>query len=145
MQGILPDNELKNYILAQLHVMKSFTSGQIHALIEPHILHGYKAWKRYKFWRYKFNYMMRKEKVHVEIKASEMQIKNELNKTKEFLEDKEFEEEKMFEWVKCKKVSPYFIILSSNIDESNFPIDLDFYRNSITPGIEEYFRKLFPK
>lgn len=148
-KGLLTsDKEYYIYILAQLQMLKLMKEGEIHALIEPQILVGDKAWKRWKIWKIKYDKKLNEIKNSTEmgLVTSERQIKIELKRTLEFLSKKDYSsitKEEFERWASSKKISPYYVILSPFAKKFITKFDYELYRPSITPKIEEFFRKEF--
>src|SRR5690606_14926726 len=59
-KGLLDIKDIKNYIKAQVQVMKGITDGRSHADVAPQILAGPKAWTRWKMWQSRHNRDMAK-------------------------------------------------------------------------------------
>lgn len=148
-KGLLnSDKEYYIYILAQLQIMKLMKEGEIHALIEPQILVGDKAWKRWKIWKKKYDKKINEIKDYrdVGLVTSERQIKIELKRTLEFLSKKDYsliKKEDFERWASTKQISPYYVILSPFAKKFITEFDNELYRPSITPKIEEFFKKEF--
>jgi len=154
-KGILKDSELPLYVRAQLQILKSIREGEVHALIEPHCLVGEKAWKRWKIWKYKYQKAMNKIERLEEISTKAPKIIVELNKTMEFLEPRgclsedEFKSnlQSMTLWASLGQISYFYVVLSPWIKKflpaDHFEFDHVYYRSSITPQVEEHFRKKF--
>lgn len=163
--GLIPDDQYKFYVLAQIRSLKMISDGKVHALIEPGCLVGEKAWRRWKLWKYRFEKQLTKisnEGEIKDIKAVDSQILAEFTRTKNFFttnfgetfgpEDvKKFIENKdIIKWVAFSKVSPFYLLLSPLIKksfsdiENSFSVDVDFYQNSITPEVETAFKEFFP-
>jgi hypothetical protein len=164
-QGIIPDEEYKLYVLAQLHIMKHANPSGIYARIDPAILCGDKAWKRWKVW--KRIYDQKKQQYLGEntekITARKAKIEQELNNTKKFFFEKyggapSYEQVRqamydhsMIRWVTIDMVSPYYILMSPFVSRSLegrglddfFLFDLNVYRGSITPEIRDLFCQIF--
>jgi hypothetical protein len=151
-KGLLEEKEYKNYITSQLHVYKSMV--EQYARIDPIILCGPKAWKRWKYWSYLYKkQQMIIETQDVEIKAIPSNVIREIKATRKFLFDK-FDGVPTFEalvenvsdfhvWIGTGRISPYYVILSpyvSRLEIQIFPIELGIYRQSITPEIEKIFK-----
>lgn len=161
--GLIPDDEYKLYIYAQIDLLKNLGDGKAHALIEPVCLVGEKAWIRWKVWKKKY------DKAHLihnnqgdtsDITAGFNHVLSELNNTKEFLvsqmgEDYEIKivenikNTNLFKWVAFAKVSPYYLVLSpiiaKNIQnlEGTFSFEIEIYKRSITKKIWEEFKIIF--
>ena len=166
-QGILQDAEYRLYILAQLHVLKNVSATDIHARIDPGILCGDKAWKRWKMWKRLYDQKKKEQELDVSvasISSSRSKIESELNRTKKFFFEKynreptyqqiyqAMHDHTMIRWVTIDRVSPYYVLLSPYVTrsleqrglEEFFLFDLGVYRESITPEIEDAFRSVFP-
>jgi hypothetical protein len=158
MQGVLKDSEIQLYIRAQIQILKSIRQGQIHALIEPHCLVGEKAWTRWKIWKYKHQKILAKALTSedIEISTSKAKIKVELKKTIDFLKKRDcisldglMQNSKNIErWVKNGELSCFYIILSPWIrrifgDLEVFDFDKIYYRSSISPEVEKFFKETF--
>lgn len=157
-KGILNDNEFPLYIKAQLQILKAIKEGDVHALIEPHCLVGENAWKRWKIWKYKYNKKINRiptsEEANVSIKNSK--IKNELKDTLDFLQKMNCvcfssvleKQEQIIRWAHNRQISYFYIILSPWInkifdDLTQFNFDLIYYRSSVSPIIEDFFKNTF--
>jgi len=154
-KGIFKEKDYKLYILAQLQILRLAKEGNIHALIEPQILVGEKAWKRWKIWKRIYDKKINKIKNSQElgILTSESKIKIELKSTLLFLKNNNCLHKDYFSkninnikrWIKTGKISPYYVVLSpvmvDIINEIDF--DISMYRPSITPNLEKYFRQEF--
>ena len=163
-QGLIPDNQYRFYVLAQIRSLQLMSDGKVHALIEPGCLVGEKAWRRWKIWKYRFE----KEAVQTtnkgdttEIKAVDSSILAEFQRTKNFFTtnfgenygkadvQKSIENKDIIRWAAFSKVSPYYLILSPLIKskfsdiENSFSIDVDFYKRAITPDVEAVFKEMF--
>jgi hypothetical protein len=157
IKNIIPDDEIKLYVKAQLQILKLISDGKIHSLIEPQILVGDKAWKRWKLWKKSYDKKMRRhlEYEQLGITTSPSKIKIILNKDYEFLNKNNCNEienfinkvkDKTFEtWVANGQISPYYVILSPYVSKhfENNVIDATLYRPSITPDIEVFFKEKF--
>lgn len=155
IKNIIPDNEIKFYVKAQLQILKLINDGKIHSLIEPQILVGDKAWKRWKIWKKSYDKKMKKhffyEQLGIETNFSKIKIL--LDKDYEFLNKNNCQdlkiynqkiEDKSFErWISTKQISPYYVILSPrNLSLINL-IDVKMYRPSINLEVENYFKEKF--
>lgn len=162
--GLLPDNEYKFYVLAQITTLKSISDGKVHAMIEPQCLCGPKAWIRWLMWKGKFNKQVKKISNAgdtSDIKAINTKINIELKRTRNFLEtnfgkdytNKEiksaYDSGDLIKWLAFSKVSPYYIVLSpfiaqlSNNLEKDFSIDAEFYNKSVNEGVKTLFKEMF--
>ena len=83
---VIPDKEYKLYILAQLHVLRLQNDGKVHALIDPFILVGDKAWKRWKLWRKYYIKQLEKPRTEeeLEIQEKKSRVLINLDRTKKF-------------------------------------------------------------
>ncbi len=163
--GLIPDDQYKFYVLAQIRSLKMISDGTVHALIEPGCLVGDKAWRRWKIWKYKFEKQSTKslfEGDSSDIKAVDSQIAADFKRTRNFFATnfgeaygrKEVEgaiaSKDIIKWAAFSKVSPYYLIISPLIKnnftdiENSFSIDVDFYRKAITPEIKAVFKEMFP-
>lgn len=156
-KGIIEDKEIPFYIKAQIQILKSINQGQIHALIEPHCLVGEKAWRRWKFW--KNIYLKKIKKIStsedIGVFSKKSKIKAELFSTFEFLKNKEcfnFDEfeknkENIKSWILSGQISYFYIILSpwmkKVFQNYDFNFDQVYFRSSITPCIESFFKEIF--
>jgi hypothetical protein len=162
--GLVPDEDYRLYIFAQIHMLKSCSDGTVHALIEPGCLVGYNAWKRWTIWKKRYDKAMAKNATPdlQDIKANQSKIAVELRKTKKFLESQlgegytkeqfvsALKNKEIVKWVSFQKVSPYYLILSplvksvyKNLDDT-FSFETALLQKSITPDLEADFKKLFP-
>lgn len=148
-KGLLSnDKEYYIYILAQLQMLKLMKEGNIHALIEPQILVGEKAWKRWKIWKRKYDKKLKEFKTSKElglITDPEL-IKIELIKTQKFMKSKNYSEitkEQINRWFKNGTISAYYVCLSDFAQKFVEDFDFDLYKPSITPEIEEFYKKEF--
>jgi hypothetical protein len=163
-KGLIPDKEYRLYILAQLHILKLQTDGQVHALIGPQILVSNNAWKRWKVWKKHYDKQLIRHRTVEEINNLEKssRIAAELERTKEFLTKEgvvtlekvkeSFVDGSMVRWITTGKVSPYYAILSPLISqalagktlEEVCMFDLSVYHPSISDSVKEMFRNEFP-
>lgn len=163
--GIIADNDYKNYIIAQLQILKSNTDGNVHALIDPQVLVGQQAWKRWLVWKKQFDQKLTQVPVseEVAITASEAKVLSELDRTKKYLIsqygslptvdqlERSLGDRSLVRWITLGKVSPYFAILSPILKkalkgktlEEVFMFDLSIYNSSITDQTKLYFNKEF--
>jgi hypothetical protein len=162
-KGLIPDNEYKLYILAQLRVMKQISDGKVHAMISPQILVGDKAWVRWKMWKSAYDKQFNLTSVAESVSTTQIyKVKSELAKTKLFftqtykktpsLEEitRAWKDGLIFKWINLSKISPFYIVLSPFIQkitdgkyDANFSFDLNSYRKSINDEVKEYFAKEF--
>ena len=157
-KGIIPDPEIHMYIRAQIQVLKSIRHGEVHALVEPHCLVGDKAWRRWKFWKYRYDKKLgiMPTSGEMKIRTPEGKIKAEISSTLEFLTKmgcNEFDtmlsrKEDIQRWHKIGEISSFYLVMSPWIrsifgDAANLEFDHLYYRASITPSAEEHFRQAF--
>lgn len=148
-KGLLSnDKEYYIYIVAQLQMLKLMKEGNIHALIEPQILVGENAWKRWKMWKNKFDKKLKEVKTSQELGliTSPNRIKIELKKTLEFMSKKDYSsitKEQINRWASNGSISPYYVALSPFAKKHIDRFDYELYKPSITPEIEEFFKKEF--
>lgn len=155
IKNIIPDEEIKLYVKSQLQILKLINDGKIHSLIEPQILVGDKAWKRWTLWKKSYDKKINKHLNYEQlgIATSVSKIKVLLNKDFEFLNKnkcqnikifKEMVEDKSFErWISNGQISPYYLILSPRTYNLINLIDIKLYRPSITIKVEEFFKEKF--
>jgi hypothetical protein len=165
-KGLIPDHEYRLYVLAQLHILKYVATTKEHGLIDPIILVGDKAWKRWKIWKKKYDQKYRENittSVDQQVTASSSIVSNELKRTKKFLIEKfktipTFEHVKksiqdlsMIRWVSLGRVSPYYVLLSPFVGKclsgktfiEVFFFDLSVYDKSISQDVKMFFRQEF--
>jgi hypothetical protein len=156
--GIIEEPEIPLYVRAQIQILKSIKEGQVHALVEPHCLVGEKAWKRWKLWKYKFRKKLNKSLNSEElgILSKESKVIAELKKSYDFLKKRsclQFEEflnnkKSIMVWLSNGELSHFYASVSpwvkkvfADLSELNF--DDKYYRASITPEVEKFFREKF--
>lgn len=157
---LLKNEEYRLWVRAQIQVMKSITDGTVHALVDPKILVGDKAWRRWKMWKRKYDKKINKPEL-AEVKDSISVIKSELKRTRKFLEsqydgmpslreiERNLKDRMIIRWLTLGKITPYYVLLSplvrkalsGNSLEEQFIFDLSFYKNCITPEIKEFFEE----
>jgi hypothetical protein len=163
--GIIPDEEYRLYILSQLHVIKCVATNL--ARIDPVILTGDKAWRRWRLWKRRWdlhrNYAT--SAIEIAVSAPLSQIRKELNESKKFLL-KEFhgkiaasniagavKDKSLVRWVNFESVSPYYVIISPFVAaavhgvplDDVFLFDVEVYQRSVTPDTEKLFKQIFPE
>lgn len=159
LKSIIDDKDLHLYVKAQLQILKLVSDGKIHSLIEPQILVGEKAWKRWKIWKRSYDKKINKHLIYEQlgIQTSPSKIKVLLNKNFEFLVSNKCNEFKNFtakakdqtinRWIATGQISPYYLVLSPYCSKSkeflNLEIDFALYKPSITPEIENFFKEKF--
>lgn len=152
-KDLIVDADYPKYITAQLHVYKGLPTQR--ALIDPIILTGEKAWRRWNFWKYIYK---RKELIpeDVVITACPNHVILQLKKTRDFLfnqflgipDESQYKSSrnKLINWLMQDKISPYYAVLSpffKRLGIETIPVDLAVYEKSITPEIETYFKAEF--
>lgn len=156
-QGLVPDNEYRLFIKAQLQMLKALDLGQgVHPRIDPGCLVSDKAWIRWKMWKRKYDQIAKrqtKEDTGLDM-ASEAVVYRELMSTKKFLEGRfdDLEEECFMtasrdieRYIALGKISGYYALLSPWVKRHcKLTIDLKLYDKSITPDIIAKFREIFP-
>lgn len=163
--GLIQDDEYYLYIIAQLQILKTMRSGDVHALIEPQILVGDKAWRRWKLWKKYYDKKMSEVKCveDIGITESESKINSLLQNTKEFFDKKslisyekvkeKLDDLSMIRWITTGNVTPYYAILSPWVNrwlagrslEEVFKFDLSVYRPSVSTTLETSFRNIFSR
>ena len=163
-KGLIEDGDLKLYVVAQLQILKAFEN----ALVTPNCLASANSWKRWEIWKKKYDKINKQEipqEVDEQPIALPAKIKYELDNTKEFLlskyehiptlEDLErnMSDGTLFRWVFLNKVSPYYIMLSEELQQavknknkditSYFKIDFGVYKNNITEDVKRYYKEIY--
>jgi hypothetical protein len=152
-KGIFNEKDYYLYILAQFQVLKLVKEGDIHALIEPQILVGDKAWKRWKIWKKIYEKKMNSLNTAEElgIVTSESKIKIHLKNSHKFLkknnclnlDEIKNKSSDVDRWIRNGQISPYYVILSPLFSKIKMDLDKSLYSPSITPDIEDFFKKEF--
>lgn len=150
--GLIPDDQYGLYVLAQFHIIKAYTKGEIP--IEPRHLVGIKAWRRWLVWKRKYDIRLNAtipEKSHNAI--SNVMLTGELNRTRAFLEKQlgPLTKEKIQAnflnivlWTSQYKVSPYYAVLTPLVPIEYFKkLELEIYRECVDANSRELFRELF--
>jgi len=157
--GIIRDQEIQLYVRAQIQILKSIKQDNVHALVEPHCLVGDKAWRRWKLWKWRFDKKMGAplNSEEISIRTSETKIKSELEASLSFLKEmgcvSEFNKissrrEDIRRWLKNGELSCFYAVLSPWAkrcfgDLSSLEFDHVYFRASVTPKIEQFFRESF--
>lgn len=162
-KGLIEPKDYKLYILAQLRNMGKLNVDGVHADLQPAILTGPAAWKRWKIWKYKYDKRMRQNLPDVKstnVVLSPIIVIQQLENTKKFLakEVGTFNKDtikmlvkmgKLKEWIQMEKISPYYVILSpfvaacvENID-AEFDKDFGIYKQNISIEVEDKFKEMF--
>lgn len=162
--GILEEREYSLYIRAQLEILKYISKSRpkSHCMIGPNCLCGEKAWVRWKLWKRKYDAVSKVNDDKAPVPANVLKVADTLTKTKEFLvktfgadiglqKYQEAATNKNWQrWISTGKVSPYYIVLSPLLEKvfpdgiKDMTMDLNVFREIITPDIREFFRKTFP-
>lgn len=162
-KGLILDKDYRLYVVAQLQVLKHVA---MDAMIDPHILVGERAWRRWKFWKNKYDKNIENyKKTLSEAKPMAIcsKVCSSLKKSREFFEKNTghpptyediqiaLKDHAMVRWVTLGRVSPYYILLSPWISKALegkdwgevFLFDLSVYQDSITEEVRKYFRQEF--
>lgn len=157
-KGIIEESEIPLYVRAQIQILKSIRDGNVHALVEPHCLVGEKAWKRWKLWKYKFRKKLNRnlDSEELGIFSKESKVISELTNSLDFLKRRDcIELSKFLEnkkniktWLGNGELSLFYAVVSPWIktifgDLSELEFDVVYYRSSITPNAEKFFRENF--
>jgi hypothetical protein len=161
--GLVEDKDYELYITAQLQIMKHITDGAVHALIDPCILHGEKAWKRWAMWKKQYNRAMDRAATSEEKgadKANPSLVRFDLADTRKFLIGKLgekytkkdladlLEDRTLIGWTTLGKISPFYLVLSpwlvGVLKMEEFSIDLNVYKEQSSDELETVFREMFP-
>ena len=151
-KGLIEDKDYGLYIRAQLNCYKALPE-QV-ARIDPIILNGPKAWKRWKWYKYLIDRQhLIQETTEAIVKACPLKVKGDLEKTRNYLftffkgvptvEELEKIKAKLMTWLALGRISPYYAILSpfmAALKIEKYPIDLTIPKQSITPEIEAFFK-----
>jgi hypothetical protein len=151
-QGLIPDDEYKLYIKAQLDILRAINQGDV--LVEPVCLSGDKAWVRWKLWKKKFDKLNQSTTASAAGVAQDPihEIIINLKRTRAFLEGKfgNYGEEQimmavrdMKRWLVLGKITPYYALLSPWAKKhlKDPGVDLGLYR--VTVEVEVEFKKIF--
>ena len=82
-RGLIKEEDYKYYLYAQIDTLKKISSNQKHAYIDNSVIVGSKAWRRWRFWQYRFNKRISCNRELAPI--SEQQTIEELARVKRFL------------------------------------------------------------
>ena len=146
-KGKIKDYNL--YLTAQLQMLKSIQIGDTYPLISCWSMCGEKAWKRWTIWERKFNNIS-KSKTLQDVNLDKVDItesKNELNKTKEFLEKKiKITAQDVERWIVLGKVSGFYASISPWVKKycKLDNVDLSHYKENMSDELKDHFNKLFP-
>jgi hypothetical protein len=159
-KGIIPSNEYRLYVLAQLRTLKFIRCGDVHALIEPSILTGRHAWWRWKAWKRKYDKNIEYSETAEEaaIYAPEHVVVQELGTTYDWLtqqgvDSKEklvaaVQDGRFRRWLETQRVSPYYLCVSpwanslDNLEQVVY-LDLQVYKRAINNNIRDFFKAEF--
>lgn len=162
-QGILEEEDYPLYVRAQLDILKNISLGSDeHPLIEPNVLVGEKAWKRWKLWKKKYDSVVEQKGCNIKVTVSSQKVVESLEKTQEFIFKnlgvnptiEKYREaiinKNLFRWINMGKISPYYLALSPYIEQllskedmSKLNFDVDVYRPCLTDEIVAFFKKKF--
>jgi hypothetical protein len=162
-QGILDEEDYPLYVRAQLDILKNISLGSDeHPLIEPNILVGEKAWKRWKLWKKKYDSVVSEKGFTTKITASSQKVLDAFEKTKEFIFKtlgpepslEKYREavinKNLFRWISLGKISPYYLCLSpyfkklvSEEDLKKITFDLEIYRACLNDELIALFEEKF--
>lgn len=151
------------YIKAQMDVLKAITKEGDLPLIQPGCLVGEKAWTRWLMWKRRYE-IKKKKFQETTFKPNMDHIKADLNGAKEFLNRalggltkekivESLDKHDMLLWVGRGQVSAYYFLLSPVVQNwlkskkiEHLPpihLDLDYFRQNITPEIKKHFEEQF--
>lgn len=154
-RGLLESHEYKNYIYANLLIIK-INKGYI----QPNCICGDKAWVRYKVWKRFFDQKNNETTATLSTSIMNPAILADIDRTKKFLFEKcsgEVNKEKIINfinkgsfrsWVASGKVCMYYIVLSpflADIDKDTFVLNssIKLIQEKITKEIKNYFENEF--
>lgn len=148
-KGFLEPREYRFYILAQIQMMGKMRYCDIHALIEPSVLIGPNAWKRWNWWKQKNEKNMRLlNRNSSDFEVDVEKIKIELQNTKKLIGDdlpELMKNRKLHEWLATGKISPYFIILHPFFEgkDINKLLERDLSIYKITDEVRNIFKDIY--
>ena len=145
-KDILPPEERKLYITAQLVILKSH--GATHA--GPMVLTGERAWKRWKVWEKWYKESFQKKKEITIDDELEFKIKQELNKSVSFIKKNKIVISDLNRNILDGSISPYYVAMNNTLMKSLPPEDwesklgmsYDAYAQKITPNLIQYLKDL---
>jgi hypothetical protein len=166
-KNLIKDEDYSDYIRAQLEVMKNIKIKDSSPRIDPMILVGEKAWRRWMLWKRRFDRMEKARSLGSmeDIQVPTYVVVQSLEKTCEFLKQRfgkhpspeQVQEAKsnkdLQQWVALGQVSPYYVLLSPfcrrvfpNMQfEDYFPTtDFDLFKKSCTMEVLEIAKKIYP-
>ena len=147
-RGLLKEEDYELYVKAQLHMLKYFAIKYNNQalVVEPQCLVGEKAWKRWKFYKFKYDSLKRSpvEKTQTPSKIDIAVFKQNLLNTKKFLISKiplnnksvKNNHEKIVLWNKLGSVDNYFMLLCNSIDK-------DVIKKYSTIVIDDNMKKIY--
>lgn len=161
-RGLIADEDYPLYIRAQFQIFKKLSNFKQHALIDPQILVGDKAFRRWQYWKNRYDFKFNNHHQDIPQNSTNiLKIHTELEKTKLFLltffgrnwtkDDlcNLTQNKILAQWLNNGKVSPFYFLLSPfinkiyrNIDES-LGFNFGIYRESIDTKIQEEFTRIF--
>lgn len=154
-RGLLESHEYKNYIYANLLIIK-LNKGYI----QPNCICGDKAWMRYKVWKRLYDRKLEEKNAILPQNKINNAILSDIDRTKKFIFEQckgEVSKEKIVNfinqgkfvlWTAKGNVSPYYVVMSpffENIDIKNMTgnSSLSVIKEKITKEIKNYFESEF--
>lgn len=159
-KGLLEESDYPLYVRAQLEILKVQSKNNPLILIEPAVLVGDKAWKRWKLWKKKYDSKI-KAPVPTQInKSSYLKAKESIIRTKKFIESKlgssptiedyKANRDNILNWLNFGSISPYYVVVSPYMnkifkesDYKKFNFDLGLYSICINDDVKSTFYQLF--
>ena len=148
-KGLLKEEDYELYVKAQLHMLKYFATKYNNQaiIIEPQCLVGEKAWKRWKFYKFKYDSLKNSplDKPEQLSKINLGVLKENLLRTRKFLSSKitlnrdslKKNSDKILLWNKLGSVDIYFLLLCNSFDK-----DL-VKKKSSTIVIDDEMKKIY--
>lgn len=156
-RGLVESHEYKNYILANLTIIKLHNGH-----VQPNCICGDRAWVRYKVWKRLYDEKMAEAGCAApppSVSTTNPKLIGEIDRTKKFLFEKcegeptydkirQFIENGIFKlWVATGKVSPYYLVLSPYVKKTGAidslfsicPSSQGVINDKITPEVRNYF------
>jgi hypothetical protein len=166
-KNLIKDTDYQDYIRAQLEVMKNIKIKDASPRIDPMILVGEKAWKRWMLWKRRFDRLGKSHSLGrgEDIQAPIYVVVQGLEKSCEFLRQRfeghpspvQIQQAKesgdLKQWVALGQVSPYYILLSPFCRrvfpqmqfDNYFPTtDFDLFKKSCTMEVLEIAKRIYP-
>ena len=146
---MLKEEDYELYVKAQLHMLKYFATKYNNQaiIIEPQCLVGEKAWKRWKFYKFKYDSLKNSplDKPEQLSKINLGVLKENLLRTRKFLSSKitlnrdslKKNSDKILLWNKLGSVDIYFLLLCNSFDK-----DL-VKKKSSTIVIDDEMKKIY--